>query len=256
MGVHRARHAAEPPRAPRRPRIAAMYPRTSSWPSAATSRRSTASPPSMGPHPRAVRRPSSTDYDGEAERRLARRGDGAELYARLRALPGFGDEKAKIFVALLGEALRRRPGGLGGSRRRLRRRRRRARSPTSTTPHRWQRSASWKKAQKAAGKDKQDRALEARGCGSTPRHRSRSSRCRRRQPDPHRPVGGEAAALRPGRRPRYAPGPARARRIAAAHGSSPSRVRATFRQPVGVGDKIDVTVDGVTLGRLTIEGGW
>lgn len=29
--------------------------------------------------------------------------DGAEVYARLKALPGFGDQKARIFVALLGK---------------------------------------------------------------------------------------------------------------------------------------------------------
>lgn len=36
---------------------------------------------------------------------------GAELYARLRALPGFGEAKARIFVGLLGKRLGVRPAG-------------------------------------------------------------------------------------------------------------------------------------------------
>ncbi len=37
--------------------------------------------------------------------------DGAALFARIRALPGFGDQKAKIFVALLAKQLGVRPPG-------------------------------------------------------------------------------------------------------------------------------------------------
>jgi uncharacterized HhH-GPD family protein len=37
--------------------------------------------------------------------------DGADLLARLRALPGFGEQKAKIFLALLGKQLGVRPEG-------------------------------------------------------------------------------------------------------------------------------------------------
>jgi uncharacterized HhH-GPD family protein len=37
--------------------------------------------------------------------------DGRELFARLRALPGFGDQKARIFVALLGKQFGVRPPG-------------------------------------------------------------------------------------------------------------------------------------------------
>ncbi|MDP9005939.1 MAG: Fe-S cluster assembly protein HesB, partial [Actinomycetota bacterium] len=40
-------------------------------------------------------------YDGRAERVWADVATGAELLARVRSLPGFGDEKARIFVALL-----------------------------------------------------------------------------------------------------------------------------------------------------------
>ena len=36
---------------------------------------------------------------------------GAELLARLKALPGFGDQKARIFLALLGKQLGVQPAG-------------------------------------------------------------------------------------------------------------------------------------------------
>ena len=50
-------------------------------------------------------------YDGRAERVWGTAGDGAELFARLKALPGFGDQKAKIFIALLGKRMGVRPRG-------------------------------------------------------------------------------------------------------------------------------------------------
>jgi uncharacterized HhH-GPD family protein len=44
------------------------------------------------------------DYDGEASRIWTDGNpDGAEVLARLKALPGFGEQKAKIFLALLGK---------------------------------------------------------------------------------------------------------------------------------------------------------
>jgi uncharacterized HhH-GPD family protein len=36
---------------------------------------------------------------------------GAELYARVKSLPGFGEQKARIFIGLLGKQLRVRPAG-------------------------------------------------------------------------------------------------------------------------------------------------
>ena len=36
---------------------------------------------------------------------------GAELYARVKSLPGFGEQKARIFIGLLGKQLRVRPPG-------------------------------------------------------------------------------------------------------------------------------------------------
>ena len=50
-------------------------------------------------------------YDGRAERvwQTAKKGD--ELFANLKALPGFGDQKAKIFTALLGKRMGVQPPG-------------------------------------------------------------------------------------------------------------------------------------------------
>lgn len=42
-------------------------------------------------------------HQGDAERLYAQAGTGAELKAALAALPGFGDQKAAIFTALLGK---------------------------------------------------------------------------------------------------------------------------------------------------------
>lgn len=51
------------------------------------------------------------DYDGHAERVWEGVADGAELLRRLEALPGFGKQKAQIFLALLGKQLGVRPKG-------------------------------------------------------------------------------------------------------------------------------------------------
>jgi uncharacterized HhH-GPD family protein len=53
----------------------------------------------------------SERYDGRAEEVWSGASSGAELFTRIKALPGFGDQKAKIFVALLGKQLRVRPAG-------------------------------------------------------------------------------------------------------------------------------------------------
>ncbi len=44
-------------------------------------------------------------YDGETERLWTEASDGKDLMKRLQALPGFGAQKAKIFVALLAKQL-------------------------------------------------------------------------------------------------------------------------------------------------------
>ncbi len=50
-------------------------------------------------------------YDGEAEQVWLSAGTGAELLKQIGALPGFGAQKAKIFVALLGKQLGVQPAG-------------------------------------------------------------------------------------------------------------------------------------------------
>jgi uncharacterized HhH-GPD family protein len=50
-------------------------------------------------------------YDGEAARVWSDAANGADLLKRVGELPGFGEQKAKIFVALLGKRLGVRPPG-------------------------------------------------------------------------------------------------------------------------------------------------
>jgi uncharacterized HhH-GPD family protein len=51
------------------------------------------------------------EYGGDAAALWRTAGTGKELLARLRALPGFGEQKARIFVALLGKQLGVQPEG-------------------------------------------------------------------------------------------------------------------------------------------------
>jgi uncharacterized HhH-GPD family protein len=51
------------------------------------------------------------EHDGHAERIWTEAADGKDLAKRLQALPGFGAQKAKIFVALLAKQLDVRPDG-------------------------------------------------------------------------------------------------------------------------------------------------
>ncbi|MFW0792052.1 HhH-GPD-type base excision DNA repair protein [Gordonia sp. CPCC 205333] len=51
------------------------------------------------------------DYDGDTASLWTGAKSGDDLFARLRALPGFGDQKAKIFVALLAKQLDVKPAG-------------------------------------------------------------------------------------------------------------------------------------------------
>lgn len=51
------------------------------------------------------------DYDGDASRIWSTAGSTKELLKRLKALPGYGDQKARIFAALLGKQLDVTPDG-------------------------------------------------------------------------------------------------------------------------------------------------
>jgi uncharacterized HhH-GPD family protein len=94
-------------------------------------------------------------YDGDVAGLWADPGSGAELLKRIRALPGFGDEKAKIFTALLAKRLGIRPEGWE-----------RAVSPFDDdkprsvadidSPESLAKVRAWKREMRAAGKSKQD----------------------------------------------------------------------------------------------------
>lgn len=102
-----------------------------------------------------------TEYGGEPERIWAGV-DGAGLKARLLALPGFGDEKAMITIALLAKRFGIRPPGWEA-----------AAGPfaddqprtiaDAASPDALAAVKAWKQAQRAAGRDKQGRELAAKG---------------------------------------------------------------------------------------------
>ena len=68
-------------------------------------------PKSMGERTQALCATIVDAYDGRTERLWTEAADGADLLGRLRALPGFGEEKARIFVAVLAKRLGVRPDG-------------------------------------------------------------------------------------------------------------------------------------------------
>ena len=93
------------------------------------------------------------NYDGDAARVWTDVGSGDELYRRLRELPGYGDEKAKIFMAILAKRLGKAPAGWEA-----------AAAPFSddvprsvadiSSAEALQQVRAWKKAQKAKGRSK------------------------------------------------------------------------------------------------------
>jgi uncharacterized HhH-GPD family protein len=68
-------------------------------------------PGSMAGRVQDVCRAITEDYGGRPEAIWEDARSGEELVGRLRALPGFGEQKAKIFAALLGKQLGVRPTG-------------------------------------------------------------------------------------------------------------------------------------------------
>lgn len=68
-------------------------------------------PRSMAGRVQALCRYLVDNYDGDVSLLWTQAGSGKDLLARLRALPGFGAQKAQIFVALLGKQLEVRPDG-------------------------------------------------------------------------------------------------------------------------------------------------
>jgi len=68
-------------------------------------------PGSMAARLQEVARVVTDEYDGDAARIWTGADSGAELLKRLQALPGFGRQKAQIFVALVAKQLGVRPDG-------------------------------------------------------------------------------------------------------------------------------------------------
>ena len=115
-------------------------------------------PGSMGKRVHQVCTALVDDYKGNAANLWKGVESGAEIYKRLKALPGYGDEKSKIFVAILGktqgiapDGWREAAGKFGDD------------VPRSVADVHDDVSLGkvreWKKAQMAAKKDKQDRAV-------------------------------------------------------------------------------------------------
>ena len=68
-------------------------------------------PASMAKRAQDLARVVVEEYGGDAESLWSTAESGAELLSRLRALPGFGAEKSRIFVGVLGKRLGVRPDG-------------------------------------------------------------------------------------------------------------------------------------------------
>ena len=115
-------------------------------------------PASLGRRIHELCRMLTERYHGDGSEVWVDVATGAELYRRLRELPGYGEEKAKIFIAILGkrwgvapEGWREAAGKFGDD------------IPRSVadidSAESLARVREWKRAQKAAKKDKQDRPL-------------------------------------------------------------------------------------------------
>ncbi|MFM7095361.1 MAG: HhH-GPD-type base excision DNA repair protein [Actinomycetota bacterium] len=101
----------------------------------------------------------ATQYKNKGENMWAGVTDARELTARLRVLPGFGEEKAQIFIALLGKRMGVKPrnwkteaGVFSDANPRT--------VADITSPETLLLVRSWKKAEKAADRDKQSRPLK------------------------------------------------------------------------------------------------
>ncbi|WP_420638284.1 HhH-GPD-type base excision DNA repair protein [Candidatus Poriferisocius sp.] len=94
-------------------------------------------------------------YDGDAGRVWADAATGEELLERLKGLPGYGDEKAKIFLAVLAKRFNVTPAGWEAAAGPFA-----DATPRSVAdidgPDALAEVRAWKKAQKAKGKTKQD----------------------------------------------------------------------------------------------------
>ena len=115
-------------------------------------------PASMGRRVHALCAAITERFDGRGAEVWSGVATGAELSARLRTLPGFADEKTKIFIALLGKRFGVRPPGWEAAAGVFA-----DEQPRSVADIHDAASLAlvreWKKAAKAAKRDKQDRPL-------------------------------------------------------------------------------------------------
>ncbi len=103
----------------------------------------------------------ASDYRNKAENIWNNVDDANELFQRLRKLPGYGEEKAQIFIALLAKRFDVQPTGWKKAAGVF--------SDTNprtvadiTSPETLLKVRAWKKAEKAADRDKQSRPLPAK----------------------------------------------------------------------------------------------
>lgn len=68
-------------------------------------------PGSMAERTQKLARAVADEYDGDASKIWTDAKDGKDLFARLSGLPGYGKQKAQIFVALLGKQFGVQPAG-------------------------------------------------------------------------------------------------------------------------------------------------
>jgi uncharacterized HhH-GPD family protein len=114
-------------------------------------------PGSMGKRAHELCRVIADDYDGDAANVWKGAASGEELLQRLQALPGFGGEKSRIFLAVLAKRLGVTPPGWekaaapfsDGERRSV---------ADADSPEHLQEVRAWKKMMKAQGKAKTDKA--------------------------------------------------------------------------------------------------
>ena len=112
-------------------------------------------PGSMGKRAWALCQALVDDHDGDPTKVWTEAADGADLVRRLKALPGFGDEKAKIFAAVLGKRLGVAPAGWEEAAAPFSDAERRSVADADTPEH-LQEVRAWKKMMKAQKKSKQD----------------------------------------------------------------------------------------------------
>ncbi len=115
-------------------------------------------PAAMGRRAHAVCTHIVAKYGGDPANLWRRVKDGDQLYARVSALPGFGEEKSKIFVALLAKRFGKKPEGWEQAAGAFSDGQPRSAADVDSR-ERFAEVRAWKKAQKAAKKSKAEFSL-------------------------------------------------------------------------------------------------